>query len=75
MRNIPIRPYSSITFATDCVAKAEWRKLREKYVRNKKSKEGKSGDGGGKRLKWIFEDNLSFLDNIIKHRSSTSNLA
>ena len=49
-----------------------WRKLRDKYVRAKKSMRSSSGDGGGKKVPAIYHL-LSWLGPHIKHRVTWSN--
>ncbi|KAM4577360.1 uncharacterized protein PAE49_007169 isoform 2-T2 [Odontesthes bonariensis] len=49
-----------------------WRKIRDKYVRQKKMMKGSSGDAGGQKVPAFFLQ-LSWLGHHIKHRQTSSN--
>ena len=49
-----------------------WRKLRDKFVRARKTMKSSSGDGGGKKVPAIYHL-LSWLGPHIKHRMTSSN--
>ena len=54
----------------DCVKK--WRRIRNKFVRQKKAIKGSSGDAGGQKVP-AFDLFLSWLTPHIKHRETVSN--
>ena len=63
---------SNVGLAVDLCLKM-WRKLRDKYVREKKAMQGRSGDPGRKISPSPFFLSLSWLGVHIKHRATSSN--
>ena len=49
-----------------------WRRLRDRFVRDKKATKGRSGDAGGKKV-WALYHRMLWLDVHVKHRETTSN--
>ena len=49
-----------------------WRRLRDKFVRAKRTSKGRSGDAGGQKMPAILTF-LSWLDPFVKHRETSSN--
>ena len=56
--------------ATQCIK--IWRRLRDRFVREKKGTKGRSGDAGGKKV-WALYHRMLWLDVHVKHRETTSN--
>ena len=54
----------------DCVTR--WRRLRDKFVRAKRTFKSRSGDAGGQKMPAILTF-LSWLDPFVKHRETSSN--
>ena len=57
--------------ATQCIK--IWRRLRDRFVREKKATKGRSGDAGGKKKVWALYHSMLWLDVHVKHRETTSN--
>ncbi|CAB1435172.1 unnamed protein product [Pleuronectes platessa] len=54
----------------ECIKR--WRRIRNKFVRVKKTTKGSSGDAGGQKVPAFFTF-MSWLSPHIKHRETTSN--
>ena len=54
----------------DCATR--WRRLRDKFVRAKRTFKSRSGDAGGQKMPAILTF-LSWLDPFVKHRETSSN--
>ncbi|XP_078487402.1 uncharacterized protein LOC113475669 isoform X2 [Ciona intestinalis] len=56
--------------------KQSWKRLRDKYVREKKKHQSsfKSGAAATHTAKWTLSETMSFLDDHLKPRSTASNI-